>query len=92
MYSPLQFFPNTCIYVSLQTLIFVLSFLPLNPKILKSFLNTFTIKMKPDKSCILNAQQKEKKKGRKVKVKRKSQNCFLNPKSTEGRKVYYMYL
>ena len=62
MYSPLQFFPNTCIYVSLETLIFVLSFLPFNPKILKSFLNTFPIKMKPDKSCILNAQQKEKKK------------------------------
>ena len=67
MYSPLQFFPNTCIYVSLKKLIFVLAFLPFNLKILKSFLNTFPIKMTPDKSCILNAEQKEKNKGRKVK-------------------------
>ena len=61
MYSPLQFFPNTCIYVSLQTLIFVLAFLPFNPKILKAFPNNFPIEMKPYKSCILNAQRKEKK-------------------------------
>ena len=91
MYSLLQFFPNTCIYVSLETLIFVLAFLPFNPKILKAFPNTFPIKMKLDNSCILNAQQKEKKKQLKKserrgeeQTKRKSQNCFLNPKSTDG--------
>ena len=61
MYSPLQFFPNTCIYVSLETLIFVLAFLPFNLKILKAFPNNFPIEMKPYKSCILNAQRKEKK-------------------------------
>ena len=61
MYSPFQLFPNTCIYVSLKTLIFVLAFLPFNPKILKAFPDTFPIKMKPYNSYILNAQQKEKK-------------------------------
>ena len=46
----------------------VLAFLQFNPKILKAFPNTFPIKMKPYKSCILNAQRKEKKnKERKVK-------------------------
>ena len=83
MYSPLKFFINTCIYVSIKTLIFVLAFLTFNPKILKPFPNTFPTKMKPYKSCILNAQQKEKKnKRRKVKEDGRSEqkeNCSLIP-------------
>ena len=42
MYSPLQVFPNTCIYVNIKTLIFALAFLPFDPEILKT-LNSLTL-------------------------------------------------